>query len=325
MRVVTVPAARFVAIAAALVATFLVVGCAPQGSPVPRHHALVRRAAAIAQRVEVVPDLTYGVADGVPLQLDICRPVARAGVALALRPAIISIHGGSWMEGDKAEPQWRDICTWLASQGYVAASVDYRLAPRYRFPDEISDVEQAVEWLRAPAEVKRFDIDPALIGAFGGSAGGNLAALLGTAGSGALDRGHRVAAVTELSGPADLTAAGAETPLIRNRELSYLGCRSFVACPQDAAASPIDNVDSSDPPFLILHSQNELIPLSQSLRFSDRLRAARVRVTLVVVPGALHSIAMLTPALRARVIDFFRATLVHHAPSTSTSTTSATS
>jgi len=320
MRVVSVPAAKFVAIAAALVATFLVVGCAPQTAPVTSHRSLVRRAAATTERVEVVPDLTYGVADGVALQLDICRPVSRPGVALALRPAIISIHGGSWMEGDKAEPQWRDICTWLASQGYIAASVDYRLAPKYRYPDEISDVERAVEWLRAPAEVKRFDIDPALIGAFGGSAGANLAALLGTEGSGALDRGHRVAAVTELSGPADLTATGAETPLIRDRELSYLGCRSFVDCPQDAAASPIDSVDSSDPPFLILHSQDELIPLSQSIRFSDRLRAEKVPVTLVVVPGTLHSIAMLTPALRARIIDFFRSTLVHHAPSTSTPT-----
>jgi acetyl esterase len=322
MRVVSLPSPRIAAVAAAVVATFLVTGCVAQTTSGVRHaihHSVVRHTVATIEPVTVIPDLTYGVADGVALRLDICKPVTRAGIAIALRPAIIAIHGGSWMEGDKAEPQWRDICTWLASQGYVAADVDYRLAPKYRYPDELLDVEQAVEWMRAPAQVKRYGIDPALIGAFGGSAGGNLAALLGTIGTGALERGHRVAAVTELSGPADLTINGAEAPLIDERELSYLGCRSFRACPQDVPASPIDNVNSSDPPFLILHSQDELIPLSQSLRFAARLRAAGVPVTLDVVPGSLHSISMLTPVLRATIIDFFRSTLVHHAPTTATS------
>jgi acetyl esterase/lipase len=322
MRVVSLPSLRIVVIAATLVAAFLATGCTAQATSVVRHslhHSIVRHTQTTAELVTVLPDLTYGVAAGVPLRLDICTPVTRAGIAIALRPAIIAIHGGSWMEGDKAEPQWRDICTWLASEGYVAATVDYRLAPKYRYPDELRDVEQAVEWMRAPAQVRRYGIDPALIGAFGGSAGGNLAALLGTIGTGALDTGHRVAAVTELSGPADLTVNGAEAPLIDERELSYLGCQSLRACPQDVPASPIDNVNSSDPPFLILHSQDELIPLSQSLRFAARLRAAGVHVTLDVVPGSLHSISMLTPSLRATIIDFFRSTLVHHAPASETS------
>jgi acetyl esterase len=322
MRLVSPSSLRIPAVAAVVIAAFLVTGCGAQTSSAPRHsvhRSIVRHAVVTAEPVTVIPDLTYGVADGVPLRLDICRPTTDPGVAIALRPAIIAIHGGSWMEGDKAEPQWRDICTWLASQGYVAATVDYRLAPKYRYPDELLDVEQAVQWMRAPAQVKRYGIDPALIGAFGGSAGGNLAALLGTIGTGALDRGHRVAAVTELSGPADLTVNGAEVPLIDERELSYLGCRSFRACPRDVPASPIDNVNSSDPPFLILHSQDELIPLSQSIRFAARLRAAGVHVTLDVVPGTLHSISMLTPALRTTIIDFFRSTLVHHAPTSATS------
>jgi acetyl esterase/lipase len=296
-------------------------GCAAQ-STAPAHSVHgdgAKRAVAHVEPVTVVPDLTYSFADGSPLRLDICTPRSTGKAPISFRPAIVVIHGGSWMAGDKSEAPWRNTCEWLASAGYVAANVDYRLAPRYRYPDEITDVEHAVDWLRAPAQVARFGIDRTLVGAFGGSAGGNLAALLGTTGSGSLSVGHRVAAVAELSGPADLTATGAEVPVIRERELSYLGCSTFSKCPQDVAASPTDNVDSSDPPFFIGHSQDELIPLSQSENFVARLKAAHVPVTLVVMPGTNHSISMLTPVLRSQLVNFFRTTLVHHAPSSATS------
>jgi acetyl esterase len=320
MRVDFPAAARVGALAALLVVASLLSGCAPQSTHAAVRtvrHVLVKRAVATPDRVTVLPDETYAVADGQPLRLDVCMPASGANVALPIRPAIVVVHGGSWMVGDKAEPQWRDICTWLASAGYVVADVDYRLAPRYHYPDELTDVEHAVEWLRAPSETKRFGIDPTLVGAFGGSAGGNLVSLLGTVGTGSLDRGHRVASVVELSGPVDLTERAAEAEILRPRVLSYLGCSSYASCPQDVAASPIDNVDSTDSPFFIAHSQDELIPLSQSERFVDRLRAARVPVTFTVMPGTLHSIAMLTPDLRTRIIDFYRSTLVHHSPATS--------
>ena len=322
MRVELSSAARVVALAALLVAGSLVTGCAAQSAPTPVQkvqHIVAKRTVAQPVHVTVIPDLSYDVAAGVELRLDICMPTTSAHTTATSRPAIVSIHGGSWMAGDKSEAAWRGMCEWLASSGYVVASLDYRLAPTYVYPDQINDVERAVEWLRAPTQAKRFDLDPTLIGAFGGSAGGNLAALLGTAGTGALDRGHRVAAVVELSGPADLTVKGEEAPLIKDHVLSYLGCSSFASCPQAVTASPTDNVDSSDPPFFIGHSQNELIPLSQSLNFVQRLRAAHVAVTFVTMPGTLHSIAMLTPALRSRIVDFFHATLMHPAPAATTS------
>jgi acetyl esterase len=322
MRVVSVSAARGVALAALLVAGLLVAGCTAQSAAhraVSSRHAAATRTAVHTEPVVVIPNLTYSFEDGEPLRLDICMPHPSGSAPLSFRPAIVVIHGGSWMVGDKAEAPWRNTCEWLASAGYVAADVDYRLAPKYRYPDEINDVEHAVDWLRAPSQVSRFGIDKTLVGAFGGSAGGNLAALLGTTGSGSLSVGHRVAAVAELSGPVDLTAKGAETPLIRGRELSYLGCRTFSECPQDLTASPVDNVDPSDPPFFIGHSQDELIPLSQSQNFATRLKAEHVPVTLVVMPGTNHSISMLTPVLRGQIIAFFRSTLAHHAPAKATS------
>jgi acetyl esterase/lipase len=312
MRVATFAVARVAALASLLVAALAITGCTAEAAP-PVVHTAVARPVVDPERVQVIPDLTYEVADGVPVRLDICRPVVPSTVAITFRPAIVVIHGGSWMEGDKSEAAWRSVCDWLAAAGYVAASVDYRLAPKFVYPTEITDVQHAVEWLRAPAQVKRFGIDRTLIGAFGGSAGGNLAALLGTLGHGSLSAGSRVAAVAELSGPADLTASGAERAILQPRVLAYLGCRSLAACPQAAAASPIDNVDPSDPPFFIAHSTDELIPLSQSLNFVARLHAAHVPVTLQTEPGDLHSVSMLTDTLRARIVDFFHTELVHRA------------
>ncbi len=255
-------------------------------------------------------DLEYGVRDdGTLLTLDVCSPPE--SVLGEARPAVISIHGGSWARGDKANADWRNVCLWLASEGFVAASVNYRLVPDARFPAAIDDVALAVEWLRAPEQVERFGIDPERIGAFGGSAGGNLAALLGMTGEGALDEGSRVAAVAELSGPLGLGAAELEADAasdwLRTIVGEYLGCEPVAsqdACPQALDASPAMRIDPSDPPVFIGHADAEAVPLGQSTRFAAALAAAGVPVELAVVPGAAHSIGILDEALRARVAAF---------------------
>ena len=264
--------------------------------------------------IRVDADLEYGVSDdGMLLTLDVCRPAVSALVA---SPAVVSIHGGSWARGDKANADWRNVCLWLASEGFVAASVNYRLVPDARFPAAIDDVALAVEWLRAPEQVELFGLDPDRIGAFGGSAGANLAALLGTTGEGALDEGSRVAAVAELSGPVGLSAAelatDGATPWLRAIVGEYLGCEpgaGIEACPQSTDASPANRIDPSDPPFFIGHAEQEVVPLGQSERFAATLGAAGVPVQLVVVPGDAHSIGILDEMLRPRVAAFFHAHL----------------
>jgi acetyl esterase len=240
----------------------------------------------------------------------VCSPPDSAGTGEA-RPAVVAIHGGSWARGDKANADWRNVCLWLASEGFVAASVNYRLVPDARFPAAIDDVALAVEWLRAAEQAERFGIDPARIGAFGGSAGGNLAALLGTT-----DEGSRVAAVAELSGPMGLSAAelaaDGGSAWLSGIVGEYLGCAPGAgvdACPQQVDASPANRVDPTDPPFFIGHAQQEIVPLAQSQRFADTLNAAGVPVRLEVVPGANHSIGILDDALRPRVAAFLHAYL----------------
>jgi acetyl esterase len=258
--------------------------------------------------VSVIEDELYGTAGGADLLLDVCLPPEDVTPTDALRAAIVSIHGGSWSRGDKSDPHWRNACEWLASDGFVVFNINYRLAPAWTFPAQPDDVRAAIAWIRQPEQVDRFAIDPARVGAFGGSAGGNLAALVGTDGTGARTEGTRVAAVAELSGPADLTgspASGPVAPDFAAIQGAYLGCLDGAYCGAAEAASPLYSIDATDPPFFIGHAANERVPLEQSRTFAAALEAAGVPVELTVVGGALHSVALLDEPMRAGIRDFF--------------------
>lgn len=268
--------------------------------------------------IRVTEDVQYGVAGSEPLLLDVCRQREEAPSTAGPGHAILVVHGGSWRGGDKGSTYWRSVCEWLASEGFVAFSINYRLAPLFTFPAQIQDVRAAVRWIRQPDQATRFDIDPDRIGAFGGSAGGNLVALLGLEGTGAWNTGSRVSAVVDLSGPTDLTAAGVERtgvePAFQTLIAQYLGCKSLAACDAARQASPLYQVDDTDPPFFIANSTSELIPIAQSDDLMKRLRANDVDVTFIRVEGSLHSIALLDATMRTRIVSFLRTKLGTAAP-----------
>jgi acetyl esterase len=304
-----------VGIPVAVAAVLTLGGCGPTGADAgtidPQIDA-VGTDLATDPDVTVLDDLEYGVAGGAPLLLDACLPPDRDAEADPV-PGILVIHGGSWREGTKDSVAWRAVCTWLAAAGYPAFSIDYRLAPQWVFPAGFDDVQTAVAWLRDDARAERFGIDPERIGVFGGSAGGNLAALLGTSGTGDLTTGVRVAAVVDLSGPIDLTGVDLTddfAPLQRE----YLGCATFADCPTAVSASPSSHIDDTDPPFFIAHSTTEKIPLAQSERFVEDLRAAGIDVEFLVADGTLHSIALLDDDLKSRILAFYARTLGLPAP-----------
>lgn len=288
--------------------------------------------------IDVAADVVYDIlADGTMLTLDVCSPAAGA-----LRPAVVSIHGGSWARGDKASSDWRAVCLWLASTGFVAYSVNYRLAPAAPFPAAIEDVSRAVEWIRAPENATTYGIDPDRIGVFGGSAGGNLAALLGARGTGSWTTGSRVASVAVLSAPFDLreaavaageatrrntwttaastppgaavpaapaAAAAALTGDLRRITLRYLGCSTLTDCEAARAASALGAADADDPPVFIGTASEEFMPLTQATDYAAHLEKIGVVHTLVEVPGAAHSIGILDEPMRATVAAFLHSTL----------------
>jgi acetyl esterase/lipase len=309
VRAVLLPPALIGVLAAALVLVGCATGTTPDARITPRTQ-VNNPALATLPDVPVRRDIAYTRDAGQPQFLDVCVPPKDVAARQpGPRPAILLVHGGSWARGDKADLGYRAICQWLASAGYPTFDVDYRLAPQSPFPAAIDDLRAAVEWLREPAQVSRWDIDPHRIGAFGGSAGGNLVSLLGTEGSGSWTTGSRVAAVVEMSGPADLTGANMN-PDFEPDQLAYLHCTTEGDCPAARAASPLFQIDRTDPPFFVTHSAEESkIPIGQSRAFVAKLRRAGVDTTFVVVQGRAHSIAMMNDDLKNRIVAFYQRTL----------------
>ena len=231
---------------------------------------------------------------GVPLTMDIYRP---GQVGTTPTPAVLYVHGGGWEHGSSSLGGINaSIEQMLMQQGILVAAVNYRLAPQYLWPAQIDDVKCAVRYLRANAH--QYGIDPTRIGAWGGSAGGHLVSMLGTAGPSAgfdtgqyLQQSSSLQAVVDMFGPADLTAGGwgpSATSVIQ---------QVFGAAPgqQDsglAHASPVTYIQPSDPPFLIFHgTRDAVVPPAQSQELASRLQAAGVSATLVMVQNGGHGFA----------------------------------
>jgi acetyl esterase/lipase len=250
-------------------------------------------------------DVTYCTVDGVDLKMDIYIPKTKTGVT----PLVVYVHGGGWSSGDKTEGAGMTDTPALLDAGFTVASLDYRLAPQYKFPAMIEDVKCAMRSLRAHAA--DYHIDPDKIGVWGGSAGGHLVSMLGVTGQNAgfdvgqyLDQSSRVQAVVDMFGPADLTLGFSDA--YRNLHEEVFGGFDL------AKASPVTYVSSDDPPFLILQGDADTtVPLSQSQEFYDRLAAAGISAQLVVVHNGPHGLGAPNESpsrqqLTAMIVQFFK-------------------
>jgi acetyl esterase/lipase len=277
-----------------------------------------------------LPDLVYSTVAGFrPLTLDLYLPPQQVDGGA---PVIIYVHGGGWMSGHTrhsgAFENWPGVLASLAGRGYVVASLNYRLSSEAPSPAAEQDVKSAVRWLRGNAA--RFGIDKRHIGIWGGSAGGQLAALAGTScGVSALEppvvadakaplESDCVQAVVTWYGVFDfapLTKSGSVPPPVAR----YLGCEAS-ACSDDkiALASAIRHIDRNDPPFLLIHGAlDKTVAPSQSEKFHAALQASAVKSQLLMLPDVDHSFVGNTPeltrdaSLRAlhATLDFFDATL----------------
>ncbi len=258
-------------------------------------------------------DITYCTADATPLIMDLYLPTLLPAPA----PALVYIHGGGWSRGDRrsgAEQEVRE----MVARGYVVAAVDYRLAPEYLFPAQVEDVKCAVRHLRANAV--EYQIDRSQIGAWGVSAGGHLASLLGLADANAgfegdggyADESSRVQAVVDVCGPADLTQPFSPSSFQGIMIRMVFG----TADPSSRTlkrASPVAHVSGDDPPFLIIHGQEDtVVPPSQSAILFRRLTAAGIPADLILVENADHGFQSDTKAidpsrleLTQTIVDFF--------------------
>jgi acetyl esterase/lipase len=233
-------------------------------------------------------DVVYGIVDREPLLLDVYRPPTRA----TPRPAVVLVHGGGMWTGSRAD--MADPARQLARAGYVAFAIDYRLVDaataRHRWPAQLDDVQLAVRWLRAGAD--RYGVDPERVGAYGWSAGGQLAALLGARDTRDLalanaDQSSRVGCVIDLAGDVDLTAY--TVPPALDEVVALLGGTPAEVPERFRDVSPLSWIDTRTVPFLIIHGlEDDVVPIEQSRRLVAALRAAGVEVEYTELPGAGH-------------------------------------
>jgi acetyl esterase/lipase len=246
----------------------------------PAAHAVARhspRASSARREALTIDPITviYASPDGVDLKLDVYIPPGQLTV-----PAVILIHGGGYKKGDRTG--WAVEAERLASEDdLVAVSVDYRLLPQFIFPAQLQDMQSVVRFLRANAA--EFHLDPTRIGALGASAGGHLALLLATTGSGGHTSGSRVAVAASWSGATRLGQLHIET------SLELIGC-SVADCPvRWKLASPYYQIDPSDPPLYMAISTNEIVPSSQATDMEAKCQSLGVPVQVHLVPGSRHA------------------------------------
>jgi acetyl esterase/lipase len=242
-----------------------------------------------AAAVRYERDVVYGKGGGVELKLDLALPPAGDGPF----PAVVCFHGGGWRMGKRQDLNGAiDV---LAKNGFVAATVTYRLAPAHKFPAQIEDCKAAVRWLRANA--KKYRIDPERIGATGASAGGHLACLLGTADKSAGLEGDggnaefssRVQAVVSFFGPTDLTVKSWSKPVEDAFLVPFLGGTLEEKGDLYKLWSPITHVSKDDPPCLFFHGDKDtLVGLDQSEKLAKALNAVGVSARVVTMKGEGH-------------------------------------
>lgn len=267
------------------------------GAPIPNKSALQEHRqnweSTSNQKIPwVLRNLEYARVDEFPLLLDLYLPAKPATATV-----VVWIHGGAWRSGSKADVPLLD----LVNAGYAVASVDYRLSTQAKFPAQVHDIKAAVRYLRFLSARYGFRKDKMVIA--GGSAGGHLAALVGTTNGhpdlegnlgGHLNESSGVQAIVDFYGPTNLMTILDQSTLhgleVRRPALQLLLGGQPNEQPELATrASPVVHVDANDPPLLLIHGdQDPQVPLEQSRELHAQYAAAQLPVQLKVVAGAAH-------------------------------------
>ena len=224
-------------------------------------------------------DVVYGRVEGSALLANLAYPDGPA-----LKPAIISVHGGRWRAGNRADASSIKVTQW-AEFGYFAMSIDYRLVGGSPAPAPYLDLLCAIRWVHAHAEEYR--IDPERIYLIGQSAGGQMVSLMATLGEGGYPRVGgwdkartdvraviSVAATYELN---SLSWGNLWTPITGNVEEAR------------RLASPIVHVSAATKPLIVIHSDDDKsVPVQQAVDMVEKLKASGVQHRFVHVTDRGH-------------------------------------
>ncbi|MBL4886139.1 MAG: SMP-30/gluconolactonase/LRE family protein [Planctomycetaceae bacterium] len=250
-----------------------------------------RPATAIPENITASLDVTYAQYGSRKVLADLFVPAEKSSQP---RPAIVVVHGGGWLHGDKTK--FRALAVQLATQGYVTMAIEYRLAGEAKFPAAIHDCNAAVRYLRAHAD--QYGIDPNQIGAVGGSAGGHLVGLMATASDvselqgqgGWSDFSSKLQSAVVMAGPMEMaTGSVAErsisSPASSNSNI-WLGKTIKEAPELYRLADAHLSISKNDSSILFLVGEKDKPQRNQPSR--DKLKELGITTEVVVYPGARH-------------------------------------
>jgi acetyl esterase/lipase len=243
--------------------------------------------------VKVIRDVVFRRVAGTILELDVVAPATDE----ACRPAVLQIHGGSWVMGDKREQGW-PLLSHLAANGWVCFNLNYRLSPSATFPDHLVDLKAGLAWIREHAE--EWGVDPGFIAVTGGSAGGHLAALMAlTANDPEYQPGFEhadtsVQAAVPIYGIYDFMDRLGKTRLpfwYRRLQSQIMKAFRDEEPEKFRRASPIDRIHADAPPFFVIHGDRDTIaPVEEARCFVSELRkASKAPVVYAELSGAQHA------------------------------------
>jgi acetyl esterase len=224
-------------------------------------------------------DIEFAKPDGFSLTLDAHVPDGSGPF-----PAAILVHGGGWVAGDK-QKFINYIFKPLSDAGFAWFSINYRLAPQYKFPANADDVEAAIRFVKANAD--KYKVDTKRIALIGESAGGHLVSYVG-----ARNRpDSRVSAVVSLYGIHDFVAAAVAWKPLPHELFDLFGIKTLDSdnVPVLIKASPVEYITPDMPPFLLVHgSRDRDVPYQQSVEMCEKMKQGGARCDLITIQGAPH-------------------------------------
>lgn len=250
--------------------------------------------------VRVLRDVSY-TEGGRRAKLDLYLP---ATGTIENAPVLIQIHGGAWTISHKGQ-QGLLLMNRMASRGWVCASVNYRLAPKHRWPTQIVDVKRAISWVRD--NIAEYGGDPDYIVVTGGSAGGHLSSLAALTPHvkewqpGFEDADTSVAAAVPLYGVFDFNGDDKYGRILRDQFLAHVVFPRGSDREAFKLASTVSHVADDAPEFLVIHGANDtLARVEQARDFVAKLDAARPgKVTYIELPFTQHAFEVFG-SMRAR-------------------------
>lgn len=246
---------------------------------------------AVSQSSKDLKDVEYAAVSGRKLLLDLYMPSAPNPYL------IVWVHGGAWHSGTKESPPKSFVAS-----GYALASIDYRLSVEAKFPAQLHDIKAAIRYLRANAARHGYRADKIIMA--GSSAGGHLAALAGVTNDDKVLEGNlgqytetssAIQGILDYYGPTNFTTILKQsTPhgvSVRGPAIALLlGHTVDNAIEMTRKASPVLQVDASDPPLLIFHGDQDIqVPINQSHELVGAYKKHNLKVQLEVVYGAGHT------------------------------------